>query len=465
MEYALDVTTLGLIFLILFGLTALKGRKSLLLGLATAIPFNSSSAFISGSVSISPFYLGLVLFIAWTVLERTANKETSLRRTPSKAVLIGFFVYVVSVTIFGPVLFRGIGVVASGIGMDEQVRNLSALSPSSSNLAQVLYLALCLAFIYVNERDQIVGMRFLLVAFSVGTIVAILGLVCARLGLTWPGELFDNSPRGFYSTEMTRLRAQFAEPSQLGAFALTATVFFTSMTFQSRNAFSFAFRLAFAAMAAALVAASSSGSAVVGGLVAVAAFAILGVVRATRPGALLAPSAVVASCAITIVMAYLLPKMAPFVTTIIADKQGGQSFTNRGLSNEIALDLFKQTFLIGVGLGSNRASSLLMMLLSTIGLVGTGLFLWIVARSIANSIQIPARLPAVLALIALVATSFVSLADFVSPLLWSLICVCLAPGPTAVQNKIQDKRNQKRDSEPAGALSASRGSDAGASPR
>ena len=61
--------------------------------------------------------------------------------------------------------------------------------------------------------------------------------------------------------------------------------------------------------------------------------------------------------------------VADFIQTNVAQKGHSESFTNRLFSIEHSINLVKETFGLGVGLGSNRPSSLVVLLISCLGIL------------------------------------------------------------------------------------------------
>ncbi|HWC64417.1 MAG TPA: hypothetical protein VG501_12390 [Rhizomicrobium sp.] len=61
---------------------------------------------------------------------------------------------------------------------------------------------------------------------------------------------------------------------------------------------------------------------------------------------------------------------------VLFDKAGTTSFKQRSFADFLALQIFTETYGIGVGLGSHKANSLLLTLLSNTGLIGVVLFGW-----------------------------------------------------------------------------------------
>ena len=61
---------------------------------------------------------------------------------------------------------------------------------------------------------------------------------------------------------------------------------------------------------------------------------------------------------------------------VLFNKAESTSFQQRSFADYLALQIFTQTYGIGVGLGSHKANSLLLTLLSNTGVVGVVLFCW-----------------------------------------------------------------------------------------
>jgi hypothetical protein len=259
------------------------------------------------------------------------------------------------------------------------------------------------------------------VAFVVGTVTAFAAYLVAQLGVSWPFWFFDNSPRNFYATIDPRLRAQFSEPSHLGAFTLAAGLFF-AFTSLTAKGWTRARGGIFATVCALLIVRSGSGTALIGALAAPILLLVLlasrrfsGEARSVPPAALLVGLSGI--CALTLTA----PSWLRYYHDLVAGKRASASYVTRSYVDHIAYDLLQRSYFVGVGLGSNRASSLLLLLLSTIGIVGTALFGLIVLRSLRNGLSTPGARPAAAALAGLISASVVSYADLASPVLWLLL--------------------------------------------
>lgn len=415
------MTPLGVIFLAIFAVSLFAGRKGFLYALALSISFNDSVVIAAGNVVVTPFYVGLMVYAAlWLAVWRKDAQSASLGL--GGQLPLALLAYGVLITAISPGVFAGIGVVSASIGLDAQANALTPLAYSLSNLAQIAYLALTVFLVISNERSGAFTSKHVSVGLGFGVLVACTGLI----GPSWPHTFFDNSPKGFYSIETGRLRAQFAEPSHLGAFATAAALYFVVMLVMSTTVRQFFVRAIFSGLSVVLLVASSSGTGSIGILLAVILICFIGLVRRRSSGPIRIPISVfLFGLAAAVAAAALLPKLISILSSIIASKTDSLSLSTRSFVDTNSIDVLLRTFLLGAGDGSNRGSSLLLMILSQLGIVGTILFLAIAARAVFRGIRVPANLPASMALVGFLSAAFVSLADFVSPILWSLIAVCV----------------------------------------
>ncbi|TAM70041.1 MAG: hypothetical protein EPN48_06550 [Microbacteriaceae bacterium] len=424
------MTVLGIVFVVAYVGALFGGRRWVLGVLACSMPFNDSIVVSVGQATLTPFYLGLILY---TVLAYTAwnSKAASLDRERGGWLLRGLFAYALVVTLIAPALFAGMGVVAASIGLDQQASSLTPLGYTSSNVAQMVYLFLNVVFVLRNQRDDAFNSKYVTLGLAVGILVAFSSFT----GGSWLHTLFDNSPRNFYMTDAVRLRGQFSEPSHLGVFALVATVYFSAMVSRSRSVRSFVGYLVLTGMGVALLVASASGTAVVGLLVALVTIVLIAIARVglRRPDRSLRfriPVPIFLGMVAGFVgLCLALPGIVTSVAQIIAGKAGTLSLSTRTIVDQHSLDILVHTDLMGAGNGSNRSSSLLVMLLSQIGLVGTLLFIAVIVVAVIAGLSVASRVPVALALVAFVSAAFVSFADFASPILWTLLACALAARP------------------------------------
>ena len=112
-----------------------------------------------------------------------------------------------------------------------------------------------------------------------------------------------------------------------------------------------------------------------------------------------------------------------------ADKAEGMSFASRLVADLGSFVLFENTYGLGVGLGSSRPSSLIMTLISTVGIVGTTLFAMVLYRIV--KLFPGRRASSVLqmsfwSLIGLLVAQATGVPDINRPALWALLIVVAA---------------------------------------
>ena len=396
-------------------------RYATALALGGATP--AGAALVAGSTAVPTFYfvaLGALLLLAVQLVHRShQRRRLEEAATPGMTPLLLLALWAVVVTVAAPLLFDGMTVYASG-GVPNELR---AGQLTSSNQAQLVYLVLSVAVVQLLARGA--GARVEVVGLAAGATVllsawAVLG---RELGVPFPFGFFDNSPAFAYIDGApggaVRYRGIFSEPAGLAVACLVAVAYCTARLPHVRGARRVGV-LVLLAVAAVLGAASTSTTFVV----AAAALVMLAVVvwlvevvlarRAlTLPGVAGAAAAVAA-----------LPFVLPLVVQVLADqvgaKVGTSSFRDRSGADSDSYRILFDTFGFGVGLGSNRPSSFLAGMLSTVGLIGTVLFAAVVLVLLARTWTLRDQRPVVWALLAALITKLVSGPDLndTSGLLW-----------------------------------------------
>lgn len=379
--------------------------------LMAALPFYDSAALVVGGVGIAPFYVVMGAFLV-----AHCPEILRWRPQPGDGLLVAFWVVCGVITAAGPLLFRGVEVFSSDLGLDEQVGYLQTLDFQLSNVAQLGYLALNLLLVGLLYRSAD-PVRLVHIAFSVGTLVALTSLI----GATWPHSFFDTIPGGFYALTDYRPRGQFSEPSHLGLFALAAFTFYALMTLLHTGQKPGRLTCAtLTAVSALLIIRSESGTAVGGAAIAAVVVITIGAVKVFA-GAKVPPLTMLLGMVATGALVVVSPLIIGYGNDVLASKSGSVSQSNRSFADDHAYELFWQSHGLGLGLGSNRASSLFALLVSTIGVVGTGLFAVIAVVALRAALRSAATFPLAGALIAALAAGVVSGGSFSSPLFWVLI--------------------------------------------
>jgi hypothetical protein len=125
----------------------------------------------------------------------------------------------------------------------------------------------------------------------------------------------------------------------------------------------------------------------------------------------------------------LQPDLLEAALNATVEKGESHSFWFR-LANELhSIEIFLQTYGVGVGLGSNRSSGLILTMLSSVGLVGTALFTVVLYKMSKSFPGISARSSLQMgfwALVTMIISEVVAVPDLNRPVLWALLLLVLA---------------------------------------
>lgn len=414
------MTSLTLVTLAVVIYGAIGGHgygRALALGGATS----AGAALAFGSLSVPTFYaVAIGCAVAICVRFLGDGLRPSRRREklpPGVTWLLLFFGWSVIVTLLSPLVFDGMPIVSP------TATNLVAGGVTTSNIAQIIYLALGISVVVFLARSP--KSTPAIIGLSVGLAIALSfwRYLSQTWGLPFPEGFFDNSP-GFVYIEtapggVERFRGIFTEPSALAGSALVAVAYMISRSVQVTGLRRFGC-VVMAAIAGFLGYHSTSTTFVVAGT---AAFFVIATVllmsflaRRTRMSAKLG----VVGCALTVVAVFLLPMLSNFISGSVLDKIGTASYSERSDADSESYAVFFESFGMGVGLGSGRASSFLPTLLSTVGLIGTLLFVAVIVTLLVRSFSVQEYRPVVWALVTLLIVKLVAGPDLSEPtgLLW-----------------------------------------------
>lgn len=365
---------IGILILILIVIGVLLGRNMLLPAAILAAIFPASSVLnVSGSnsVSVAPFWLVVVLICAYMgfsfLLARRQQPRTL--RLEIFALLLTFY-WALAVSAVGPLLFAGIGVFSPRGGIDDQVNNLASLRFGISNVAQMLYATLLVGFIlYASTRGR-EHLRWVQVAVIVVATFGLYQFIADLYHLPFPNALvFNNQGVAIGNNqrigEFLRINSTFTEPSTAGAFFAAGAVAMLAAG---------AHVLSIVCVLGVLLSTSSTGyiTLILAGGIFLGWKFYLKVRRRTFPA--IFTVTILLLVIVGAVLIYLLG-LGEILLASTINKTGSRSFNNRTASDIYSLALTLKTFGIGVGLGSNRPSSFITALVSSIGIPGLLLFL------------------------------------------------------------------------------------------
>lgn len=415
------MTTLTLLTLVViaYGVAGRRGYvRALALGGSTA----AGAALVAGGTAVPTFYavaMGAAVGVFLGTLRCGPLPATTRRRLPpGGAMLVVFFAWAVLVTVVAPFLFDGLPVLSA----DGSPRVLGAGTVTTSNLAQIVYLALGLCVFVVVARSPFSGPELIGLAAGLTTVLSAWRYL-SDLGVPFPSGVFDNSPAFAYvETDVggaERFRGILSEPAGLALSSLVTASYMFSRAVRVRGSHRVGV-LSVAGLAVLLGAVSTSATFVVAGMVLLVIAGLwLGLGFVLRRSSFSAVSSVLL-CLVVIAALWFLPLATAFVQTTIDDKVSSSSFEDRGSSDTGSYDIFFDTYGVGAGLGSTRGSSFVPSLLSTVGIPGTLLFGLVVVGLIVRAASVREYRPVVWALAALLVVKIISGPDLSdsSGILW-----------------------------------------------
>ncbi|RZU34090.1 hypothetical protein [Blastococcus saxobsidens] len=405
--------TLLTLAVVVFGMVNTRGYgRALALGASTPV---GAAAVLGGTVVLT-FYavsIGAAVGLVVRLLTRSRRQE----RIPDPAapgvyLLVAFTGWAVLVTLLAPYLFTGLEVLGP-LG----ARRLDPGVLSQSNLAQTIYLVLGVCVVAFLSRSRWAGPEIIGTAVGIPVLLSLWAYL-GTLGLPFPIGFFDNAPNFAYidtaAGGIDRFRGIFSEPSGLGGTCLVAIAYLWSRLSHVDGARRLGTLLVMV-VAGYLGLISTSATFVVAG---VAVLVIAGGVSIARlvlrrgPVTLLSFSL---TWAAAVAALWYLPLLATLFNQVVDDKVVSDSFTVRSGADSYSFGLAWETLGVGVGIGSNRPSSFVATLLSTVGVVGTVLFVAVVATLVRRGYDFAEMRPVIWALVALLVTKAIAGPDLNDP--------------------------------------------------
>jgi hypothetical protein len=440
------MTVLGLLFIPVALVCFLWRPAYLLLLLVIASVFEAGSVLNAQlgdfEFGIAPFYLiEILIFIHLVSLAFGSEKLLPPKITPLRGIVLllcAFGLWCFVSAFLMPKLFAGIPVSAP---REMNSEDFGPLQWSLSNLAQAGYLTLnisAVVFALHQVRTHLQAEQLSRALYRAVFIVVFVGFsqfIAAEMDLDFPYEVFNNNPGYAQGTDqelglLRRINSTFTEPSMAGSYLAAVNCGLLAAFLNGKKGTRYV--LAILPVGTLLLFTTSST-----GFVAFAAGASLLLAisfnpfRTRKKGRESSSASWILILTVLAVVAAVLiftPDLLDAVMAMTVEKGESYSLWAR-LAIEIhSLQLFVETYGLGVGLGSNRSSGLLPTLLSTVGLVGTALFslaLYRIGRSFraisaGNSMQV-----AFWMLVTLVISEIVAVPDLNRPALWAaLIIVC-----------------------------------------
>jgi hypothetical protein len=425
-------TIIGVIFFCCAAYCFVLKEDSLFGLLIISSVFQAASAINIGERGIQPYYVVAAFIIARGLIDRSLGAPVKARM-PQAASLLLFGAISIASAFALPFIFAGIPVYDPKIGIDDSLVIHPPLHFGLNNLAQAGFLAFhiatAFAIVAINGSSNKARKAYIL-AFYVVALIVVAQSACQLTGIPFPNSLILNNP-GYSLWDVgsevngTRNPGTFAEPSFAGSFLVMYCVGFLAEY------------LGGVGPALPVIA-----SLVVSGLV--ASSGSLFTLCLLTPALLLRYSPFRFPWHINLQRTkrfswVLLLVITPVVLAVFAfsgyrdtlitntlSKTDSGSFFNRIAADLFALQLLPRTYWLGVGLGSNRASSLLPTLLSNVGVAGVATFAVFCVKLFANLPREYAWLR--WAALALFLNMCISVADVTMPTLWLPILLAIQFG-------------------------------------
>jgi hypothetical protein len=384
----MSLEPIGLATLVVGLICLMLGYRAAAATLVAAGLFGSAAALIIGSANIQPGHVFLG-FVAVAALSRRREAVATLRALgPSQP---GFWlaclvVYGLVSAYFLPRVLAGLtDIIPLGSSAYDDTGSTVPLGPVSSNLTQSIYLlanVLCFAMTVAIASTE-AGFRAVLgglIAFCVGNgLFAFLDLGTYATGTQDLMGFMRNAQYTLHTdvevSGMKRIVGSFTEASSfarstLGVLGLTGTLWLAG--------YKPLWTGPLALVSLVLLVLSTSSTGLVGAPVillmlygtALARCGPSGNGRHAALAVLIAPPLVIVAALIVLTDRTLSQTLYDYVNLAILDKSSSDSGMERSSWNAVAFRNFLDTWGIGVGLGTVRASSFVLALLSNVGLPG-----------------------------------------------------------------------------------------------
>lgn len=356
-----------------------------------------------GNMSILGSDIILLVLIGMILFRREGGTDlvnAFAPRSPGAALFL-FLVYATFVTLFMPRVFAGetivfsIGRVANQVGITSR-----PLAPGNGNLSQLMRMyisvsAFALALVAVRRRpDPQLLLKAMTWTTALHVALGLLDLATQATGTTW---LLQPLRTANYSLTLgqnlgglNRMMGGFPEPSAYGYFSLGMFGFWLGYWYFNKG--TTRLPLVWMLLTAFVVLRSTSSSAYVAFFALSGLFLLRQLFRGggisavvSRQAASLAIMmfALLPTVAFTAYLLYeLLPAVSAFVDRSLLNKLESDSGVERMSWNIQALQNFWDTWLLGAGLGSVRASNFIAALLGTVGIVGFVLMAQFILRTL-----------------------------------------------------------------------------------
>ena len=406
---------------------------------------------------LQPYYFAAGLFAVRAIpfLLTRRREEACLDPTVHKlhSSLIRFWIWATISAFLFPVIFRGVRVIDPRLGVEDVLAAMALegeatpLHWSLGNLGQAIYLTLSvLALLYVlkcadhgNSRQALKALR---AAIFIVAVIALLQSVAAWRGWDFPYDFFNNNPayaQNYAASfeDIRRVNSTFTEASYAGGFlAAGALALFAARLSSGLGNMV----MIFLVIVSLIMTTATTGYAafLIGGIL-LFLYLRRGSARKKFSGHIVWKSmlAVLLVAGIVVALMVAIPPLKQAALEMTVNKVDTVSFGARAALDAYTIKLLFDTYGAGVGLGSNRPSTLGAYLIGNIGVIGTILFVLYISRLFSRLVTLSRRPGAgsyvmvTWMLAGILIAQSIALPDLSWPPLWAVLI--LATGMVASQ--------------------------------
>ncbi|ANT63269.1 hypothetical protein AYJ57_22605 (plasmid) [Salipiger sp. CCB-MM3] len=360
--------------------------------LFAAMPFYAAAAFNApglGSVSLGDIAL-IAMWLSFFLRTAAVPRALGMLRPGLPGFPLMMLMVVAGVgAIFLPRIFMGqTEVFAIGRANGHAAILLKPLAPSGANIGQFLRLLLVasamplLAAILARSGDTEIVMKAVIVATVVHLVISALDLISNGLGFpellefirTSNYEMLDNQRM----MNIRRMIGGFPEPSAYAYYTSGLYGFWFALWFRDQTS---RLRIAMVVLTGLALLRSLSTAGMVNFVVFSGLFLVWHMRAAARErkgitAYILLTMFVPFAVGVTVVIFNFVPAIPDFIDTLVFNKMDSSSGEERMSWNVQAMQNFRDSYGLGLGIGSVRASSWIMANLGNLGIAGIALQAW-----------------------------------------------------------------------------------------
>ena len=402
-----------------------------------------------GGLAVSPYYFTLMLIAARcailpvTMANMFGRVDTVRRVMACAAVLL---VIGLGSALLLPRVFAGVPVLSPRLDADYE----APLAFSNSNLGQGVYLVLNVGLLWYAAQTcrTAEAAKGVVRAFYIAAVIVIgfaaYQLLSSLTGLPFPDDLLYSNDsfvmqNGTAILDMPRICATYTEPAGLASF-LVPTVLLMAGLAELPTAGWREVTLLIGSIAFCVLSTSSTAYLGLAGITAWAVCRYVFLPAMHGRGNAKAAVAVLVLIVAAIVTVAASAQLQEVLRVMVFEKNQTSSYEQRSFADSHSMDLARKTFGLGVGLGSNRASSFVPSMLSTIGVYGLAalgaLVILLVRRPRGEAAVLVWQVPLSVSLLGAFGVLLVAGPDLSTPTIWvgmaALVAVLAATETAAV---------------------------------